>query len=153
MKRIILSLSLLFTSMFAFTQTNPAILSWLQNNVITGRHYVSGNSTPIQDATLANVQTVQYSANWVYVSTHGIPTYITGPFLDGNPSIAQDQNAIFKLPLSPVQNTGTPTPTNMGNIGIFINGVAFFWASIAQKVIQPWAIIIITRIQVHLIST
>jgi hypothetical protein len=36
------------------------------------------------------------------------------------------QNAIFKFPLNPTQNTGTPTPTNGGNIGIFINGVAMF---------------------------
>lgn len=107
-------------------QTNPAILSWLQNTSITGRHYVSGNSTPIVDAVLANVQTVQYSSNWVYVSTKGIPAYVTGPFLDGNPSIASNQNAIFKFPLSPTQNTGTPTNTTGGNIGVFINGVALF---------------------------
>ncbi|MFM2228564.1 MAG: hypothetical protein RL664_1907, partial [Bacteroidota bacterium] len=91
-----------------------------------GRHYVSGNPTPINDNTAANVQTVQYSTNWVYVSTNGIPAYITGPFLDGNPSLAQDQNAIFKFPLNPVQNTGAPTNTTGGNIGVFINGVALF---------------------------
>jgi hypothetical protein len=62
----------------------------------------------------------------VYVTTHGIPVYTTGPFLDGNPSLASDQNAIFKLPLTPVQNTGTPTATQGGNIGIFINGTAMF---------------------------
>lgn len=107
-------------------QTNPAILSWLQNTSVTGRHYVSGNSTPIVDAVLANVQTVQYSSNWVYVSTKGIPTYVTGPFLDGNPSVASNQNAIFKFPLTPIQNTGTPTNTTGGNIGVFINGVALF---------------------------
>jgi hypothetical protein len=62
----------------------------------------------------------------VYVSTHGIPTYVTGPFLDGNPSLASDQNAIFKISLNPTKNTGTPTNTTGGNIGIFINGVALF---------------------------
>jgi hypothetical protein len=72
------------------------------------------------------VQTVQYSANWVYVSTKGIPAYITGPFQDGNPSFATNQNAIFKISLNPVQNTGTSTNTTPGNIGIFINGVALF---------------------------
>ncbi len=106
---------------------NPAITSWLINTTnATGSHYVSGNGTPISDATLANVQTVQYSANWVYVSTKGIPTYPTGPFLDGNPSLATSQNAIFKFPLSPAENTGTPTNTTGGNIGVFINGVALF---------------------------
>lgn len=104
----------------------PAITSWLQNTTTTGRHYVSGNSTPINDATLANVQSVKYSANYVYATTTGVPTYITGPYLDGNPSNATNQNAIFKFPLNPVQNTGTATSTSGGNIGVFINGVAMF---------------------------
>lgn len=120
-------IALLLSSATVFGQDNPAITSWLQNTTgILGRHYVSGNSTPIQDNVEANVQTVQYSSTSVYVTTNGIPAYITGPFLDGNPSVATDQNAIFKFPLTPVQNTGTPTATNMGNIGVFINGVALF---------------------------
>jgi hypothetical protein len=126
MKRTTSILLFIFSVAIAGSQTNPIITTWLQNNSINGRHYVAGNSTPIQDATIANVQAVQYSANWVYLNTEGIPTYITGPFLDGNPSIATNQNAIFKLPLTPTQNTGTPTPTNGGNIGLFINGVALF---------------------------
>ncbi len=108
-------------------QTDPVITQWLFNTTnATGSHYVSGNSTPIVDAVLANVQQVQYSDNWVYVHTNGIPAYITGPFLDGNPSIATSQNAIFRFPRVPVQNTGTPTATTGGNIGNFINGVALF---------------------------
>src|SRR5207253_714138 len=75
---------------------------------------------------LANVQMVRYSADTVYINTNGIPSYITGPFLDGNPSLATSQNAIFKLPLHPAQNTSTPTNTTAGNIGLFINGVALF---------------------------
>jgi hypothetical protein len=126
MKKIIISAALLFSGSFIQAQTNPAILSWLQNSSIMGRHYVSGNSTAIQDAVLANVQTVQYSSNWAYVSTNGIPAYVTGPFLDGNPSVAASQAAIFKFPLNPSQNTGTPTNTTGGNIGVFINGVALF---------------------------
>jgi hypothetical protein len=118
--------AMVIVSSSAIAQTNPVITSWLQNNSITGRHYVNGNSTPIVDAVLANCQTVQYSTDWVYVSTNGIPAYVTGPFLDGNPSLATDQNAIFKFPLNPTQNTGTPTATTGGNIGVFINGVALF---------------------------
>ncbi len=110
-----------------YAQTNPAISQWLINTQgFLGSHYVQGNSTPIADNVAANVQQVQYSNNWVYVHTNGIPAYVTGPFLDGNPSLAADQNAIFKLPLNPVQNTGNSTPTNGGNIGVFINGVALF---------------------------
>ena len=126
MRKLFIALSLGITP-FSFAQTNPAITSWLQNTTgLNGSHYVSGNSTAIQDAVEANVQTVQYSSNWAYVTTNGIPAYPTGPFLDGNPTTATDQNAIFKIPLNPVQNTGTPTSTSGGNIGIFINGVALF---------------------------
>lgn len=127
MKKQILIPSLLLLVIQLGAQTNPAVTSWLINTTgLKGRHYVQGNPTPIQDNTPANVQSVQYSDNWVYVKSAGIPSYITGPFLDGNPSIAQAQSGYFKLPLNPVQNTGTQTPTTGGNIGIFINGVALF---------------------------
>lgn len=117
----------LILSVGPHAQTNPAISSWLINtDGTTGRHYVQGNSTPIVDATLANVQMVQYSANWAYVSTTGVPSYITGPFLDGNPSLTSNQNAIFKISLNPTVNAGAGTSTSGGNIGIFINGVAMF---------------------------
>ncbi|MBI3233355.1 MAG: YHYH protein [Bacteroidetes bacterium] len=127
-KSIISSIAFLLCSSSVITaQTNPAITSWMINTTnIMGRHYAKGNSTPINDNVLANVQTVQYSATSVYISTKGIPAYITGPFSDGNPSIASNQNAIFKFPLNPIKNTGTATSTTPGNIGIFINGVALF---------------------------
>jgi hypothetical protein len=127
MKRILFTNLMICSCPLLFSQTNPAISSWLQNTSgIMGSHYVSGNSTVIQDNVQANIQTVQYSNNWVYVTTNGIPAYPTGPFLDGNPSLATDQNAIFKIPLNPAQNTGTLTATTGGNIGVFINGVALF---------------------------
>ena len=120
---IIALLSTLFTSTYA----QPALSAWLQNTTGTlSRHYVSGNSIPIQDNDSVNVQTVLYSSNWVYIRTKGQPSYVTGPFLDGNPSLATNQNAIFKISLNPVQNTGNPTNTTPGNIGLFINGVALF---------------------------
>lgn len=127
MKKILLSFALGVQSMTLLAQNNPAITQWLQNTTgITGRHYVAGNSTPIIDAVQANVQSVKYNSTHVYVSATGIPAYITGPFQDGNPSLATAQNKIFKMSLNPSQNTGTPTPTTAGNIGIFINGVALF---------------------------
>ena len=126
MKKLSFGIALGISSM-SFSQTNPAISEWLQNTTgIMGSHYISGNPTVINDAVEANVQTVQYSANWAYITTNGIPAYPTGPFLDGNPTVATDQNAIFKFPLNPTQNTGTLTATNGGNIGVFINGVALF---------------------------
>ena len=127
MKKIVLTTLLIVGLHSVFAQTNPVILNWLQNTTgIMGRHYVKNNYIPINDNTLANVLSVKYSTANVYVATNGIPAYITGPFLDGNPSLATSQNAIFKLPLNPVKNTGNPVNTTGGNIGLFINGVALF---------------------------
>lgn len=125
MKKTILS-SLLLVSLAAFAQ-GPVITSWLQNtNGTTGSRYAQGSSVLIQMTDSANVQTVLYSTNNVYIRTKGVPAYPTGPFLDGNPSITTSQNATFRFPLNPIQNTGTPTNTTGGDIGIFINGVALF---------------------------
>jgi hypothetical protein len=125
--KIQLTIIAIIAAASAHAQTNPAILHWIQNpQGTTGAHYVAGNSTLIQDNVPVNVQAVQYSDAWVYVSTNGIPAYPTGPFQDGNPSQASDQNAIYKISLNPQPNTGTPTNTNGGNIGIFINGVSLF---------------------------
>jgi hypothetical protein len=123
-------LSLIITlglAVFGQAQTNPAITSWLQNTTQTGTYYNAGSSVTIGNGILVNCQAVQYSTNWAYITATGVPAYPTGPFTgDGNPSQAEDQNAIFKIPLNPVPNTGTLTATSGGNIGIFINGVALF---------------------------
>jgi hypothetical protein len=127
MKKVLTALSAFTLPLLSLqAQTNPAITAWLQNNSITGTYYVNGNSTTLPNNILVNCQKIEYSTNWVYMSTKGIPAYPTGPFLDGNPSLASNQNAIFKLSLNPTQNTGTPSSTTGGNIGQFINGVALF---------------------------
>jgi hypothetical protein len=117
---------LIFASILSNAQTNPAITKWLQNTTVTGNYYVSGNSTPISNGILVNCQQVRYSTNNVYVNTTGIPSYKIGPYLDGNPNQAGNQNAIFRFPLNPTQNTGTLSATTGGNIGVFINGVAMY---------------------------
>jgi hypothetical protein len=126
MRKLITTSVLLASCAVGLAQTNPAITSWLQNTVTVGSYYTSGNSTAITNNILVNCQSVQYSTSNVYVSTKGVPAYPTGPFLDGNPSQATNQNAIFKFPLTPVQNTATAVSTTGGNIGVFINGVALF---------------------------
>ncbi len=126
MKQQLIFSALVLGSAFGKAQLSPAITSWLKNTTTTGSYYVSGNSTAVSNSILVNCQSVQYSANNVYITTAGVPAYPTGPFLDGNPSQATNQNAIFKFPLTPVQNTGSLTATTGGNIGVFINGVALF---------------------------
>ncbi|MFT5777521.1 MAG: hypothetical protein ACI837_000457 [Crocinitomicaceae bacterium] len=123
-----LTLLLIGASLIAMSTTaqGPAVTSWLQNTSVTGSYYMSGNSTAISNGILVNCQQVEYSTNWVYVTTNGVPSYPTGPFLDGNPSNAEDQNAIYKIPLFPTPNSGSGTATTPGNIGVFINGVSLF---------------------------
>ncbi|WP_201986917.1 YHYH protein [Hymenobacter rubidus] len=104
--------------------TNPAITKFLRNTTnVRARHYVSGNATPIQDTVHANVQRVRYSATSVYINATGIPAYVIGPYLDGNPSLGTNRNYLFKLPLTPRPNTGTAMAVGMGTTGVLINGV------------------------------
>lgn len=117
---------LTFFSLSIYSQDNPVITSWLQNTSETGSYYFSGNSTTVSNNILVNCQSVEYSDNFTYISTQGIPAYPTGPFSDGNPSNAEAQNNIYKMPLNPQPNNSTPTNTTGGNIGVFINGVALF---------------------------
>jgi hypothetical protein len=126
MKKVILTTVISAALLSVEAQTNPAITSWLQNTTTTGSHYIDGNSTVISDTDLANVQLVEYSTDWVYVSTEGVPTYTTGPFLDGNPSLTTAQDVIYKIPLVPIVNTGAAVSTGLGNIGIFIDGTSIF---------------------------
>ncbi len=113
-------------SFIMYGQSSPAITSFLQNTSGTGTYYVTGNSTAINNNILYNCQKVEYSADFVYVHTTGVPAYPTGPFQDGNPSQASDQKAIYKIPLAPKEQTGTKNNTVGGNIGVFINGVSLF---------------------------
>lgn len=124
-KTTLLGILLIGFSMLA--QTNPVITKWLQNNTAYGSYYTSGNSTPFPMSVLSNCQQVRYTSTDVYINATGIPSYPTGIFSgDGNNNLAGNQNAIYKLPLNPTQNTGTPTATSGGNNGIFINGVSLF---------------------------
>ncbi len=126
MRKTFTFLSFLFVAISLQAQLHPAITAFLQNTTETGSYYLEGNPNTIENNILVNCQKVEYSDDYVYVHTKGVPAYPTGPFQDGNPSQAQDQNAIFKIPLNPQANTANPIETNPGNIGVFINGVALF---------------------------
>ena len=96
-------------------QTSPLISSWILNT--TGA--TGYNNIP------SNVQTVQYSATQVYVSASCIPGYNIGPWT-ANPNTPSNQNFVCKFTRNPVQNTGTPVYTSLGNMGLWTNGVAIF---------------------------
>ena len=115
---------LLLNTVNCFSQ--PEIYSWLQNTETTGNYYIAGSPVLVPNNILVNCQKVQFSNDYVYVTATGVPSYPTGPFLDGNPSNAQNQAMIFKITRNPQQNLGDLTYTTPGNIGVFINGVALF---------------------------
>jgi hypothetical protein len=121
-----LFLLLLIISSTTFAQTNPAILSWLQNtNNTKGRYYLTGNSTPILTTINANVQQVQYSANYVYVAATGVPAFVTGPFATGPVTTALNNSYVLKIPLNPVEAT-IKTAVGNGAIAAFINGTVAY---------------------------
>ena len=123
-----LILLLFIATIDAFAQTNPAITSWLQNtNNTKGRYYLTGNSTPILTTINANVQQVQYSTNYVYVTATGVPAFVTGPFATGPVSTALNNNYIIKMPLNPTVAT-TNTLVGMGAVAAFINGTVAYTA-------------------------
>lgn len=118
-KTFLFLLTLLTSSVIAQT---PEITSWIRNT--TGATGYNG----IQ----SNVQIVQYSAGNVYVSCTCIPGYSIGPW-NGNPNTPSNQNFVFKITRTPVQNTGTATTVGLGHIGVWTNGVSVFNVSDAQS--------------------
>ncbi len=112
----ILSFALLFLlATCSEAQITPEINSWVINT--TGA--TGYNNLP------SNVQTVQYSATQVYVSASCIPGYSIGPWVS-NPNVPTNQNFVCKFTRAPVQNSGAPIYTSLGNTGLWSNGVAIF---------------------------
>lgn len=125
-KVILLALPFGLLNLHLEAQDNPVITSCLQNNTVKGTYYMSGNSTTLSNDILVNCQKVEFSSTSVYVTATGVPAYPTGPFLDKNPSQAENNNAIYQFPLNPEKENGTPSTTTGGNIGVFVNGVSLF---------------------------
>lgn len=100
----------------------PEITSWIRNT--TGA--TGYNNIP------SNVQTVQYSANFVYVSCSCIPGYAIGPWA-GNPNVPSNQNFVYKFPRTPQPASANSTSIGLGHIGVFTNGVSIFNVSDAMS--------------------
>jgi hypothetical protein len=122
MKRILMVAIALLIGRAAQAQTTPEIYSWIRNT--TGATGYAG--------ILTNVQTVMYTTSDVYVSCTCIPSYPIGAW-PGNPNVPANQNYVFDIPRNPTMNTGTLTPTPLGHIGIWSNGVSIFNADDGQS--------------------
>ena len=74
---------------------------------------------------LADVERLSHTEDDIFVETSGVPSYPTGPFPDGNPSYASDQDAVYQITKQPTAS-GSIQSVGLGVIGIFVNGVAIF---------------------------
>jgi hypothetical protein len=129
-KKIGIWLSLTFGILFhTSAQLGPVITSWVLNT----------DSATGYGGILSNVQIVQYDVSNIYISCTCIPGYSIGPWT-GDPNIPANQNFVFMITRNPVQNTGTPLIVGLGQIGVWINGVAIYnpWDGMTYNTDSVW---------------
>ena len=80
---------------------------------------------------LADVQRVAYNATDAYIQSTSVPSHAVGPF-NGNPNIPSDQAFTIRIPYTP-QPAADPRRTNLGPIGVFVNGVSAYNALDARS--------------------
>lgn len=72
---------------------------------------------------VADVNTVAFDSDYVYIRTSGIPSHSIGPF--GGPNIPADQDATYRLSLNPTE-AAVHEVTALSNIGVAVNGASLF---------------------------
>jgi autotransporter-associated beta strand protein len=143
MTRPFVLLPLLLTA----AQADPQLTSWFTQNsgkysrvYTTTANRTNGNSAttwntsgatlPHTSPSYADVYSISYSANWVYVKYSGIPSYVIGPWLNPQGAVGNfwpgTQAGLRRFPRNPVVQAGTKDSTAAGASGIFVNGVAAF---------------------------
>jgi hypothetical protein len=113
---------------------DPAVSAWVINR--DGRMGQSGEAAihAVVSLVLADVERVRFTPTDAYVEASGVPTYIVGPFPDGNPAVPSDQNWVLRIPRQPVDAApGSETATGLGQIGVWINGVVVYNAKDARS--------------------
>jgi hypothetical protein len=86
----------------------------------------------VDDATgyngyVTNVQAVYTDANFCYIETNNIASWIEDGFdWPNNPWFPEVMNYTFKFPFVPVMNNGTLVGTPYGHIGVWTNGVSIY---------------------------
>lgn len=116
MKKLKLLLALSTASFSGFSQLPDVVTCWQINTTELGF-----------DGELSNVQAVNYSDNYVYVTTEDIPSWIPGGYdWPSNPWFAEAMGYTFKISRNPVPNIGPETKTGYGHIGIWKNGCSIY---------------------------
>jgi len=135
--------SIEFTAVFTATNTfvDPRTNCWL--TTYSGKYARIWTNSAMETAgnTLTNwsngantqsspaycgVQEVYSSTNWIYVRSTGLASYIMGPWMNGNfPNLPVNQKVLFRFPRTN-SVPATKTANGGGQIGVFVDGVAFY---------------------------
>lgn len=103
--------------------SHPAVKNWIKSTGYNGYKSI-----------LSDVNKIQYSSNYVYVSANGIPgTYTIGPSWADNPGIPSAQSYVIKIPLNPKPATTNKTSIGLNSIGVLLNGVTTYNADDGQS--------------------
>lgn len=105
---------------------HPSVQSFVIN---TSDERGSSTDSDIHDVVSgyeADVQSVLYTEQATYVHASGVPSYPVGPWPDGNPAVATDRSWVFSITHNPQEQTGTKTTVDLGNIGVYVNGVPIY---------------------------
>ncbi len=95
-----------------------------------------GQGNQLQPA-YAGVTDIRYDANWIYITSSGMPFHPMGPWylnegdtniFNNYPSQLSRSRSVYRIPRVPTipGSIGARSPSNLGSIGIFIDGVAMF---------------------------
>jgi hypothetical protein len=104
-----------FSNSLVNPNADPIITSWIK----------AKGYSPYLPSAIADINKIQYSSKFVYVSFSSLPSYPIGPWFN-TPYTAKDQKYTFKFPRVPSVNTGSKKSVGPGNIGILTNGVGIF---------------------------
>ena len=110
-----------YSGKYARIWTNSAMET--AGNTLT--NWSNGANTQSSPA-YCGVQEVYSSTNWVYVRSTGLASYIMGPWMNGNfPNLPVNQKVLFRFPRTN-SVPATKTANGGGQIGVFVDGVAFY---------------------------
>ncbi|PWU08207.1 MAG: hypothetical protein C5B50_30115 [Verrucomicrobia bacterium] len=93
----------------------------------------NGHQSQSQPA-LSGVQEILSSTNWIYIRSTGLGSHVMGPWFNDLqhrfyfPNLPTDQHYVFAIPRHPTAQI-TSKPSHLGEIGLFVDGVAMFDAN------------------------
>ena len=118
MKFLIYSALALFALFNADCQT---ITSGVQSSVLNSFIKATGTG---YGGIVTNIKKIQYNANYVWILSSGVGSYVTGPWV--SPNKPSDRNFSVQFPFNPTVRSGTKLSATAGLVGLFTNGVPIY---------------------------